>query len=286
MQFNTLQAFTARAAQSLPAKGPVALVLLEDASEVTTTLEHLSKQGFDTVIAFGRKDLLPEAPNDTVHTVVQNMHAPGAMETVVNAAIGCFPNRWIFYCFNAEYLFFPFCETRSIREMTVFSEEERRHSILTFVIDLYSNRLNSHPDGVDPESAYLDRSGYYALTRFRDGVALDRQMDFFGGLRWRFEEHVPWAKRRIDRVGLFKAHKSLKLNPDHTFNDDEYNTYACPWHNNITATICSFRTAKALMLNPGSMHEIPHFWWNNSTKFDWHSTQLMQLGLMEPGQWF
>ena len=37
----------------------------------------------------------------------------------------------------------------------------------------------------------------------------ERQLDFFGGLRWRFEEHVPPARRRIDRIALFKAKPGL-----------------------------------------------------------------------------
>ena len=41
------------------------------------------------------------------------------------------------------------------------------------------------------------------------------------------------------------------LLPNHRFNDEEYNTYACPWHHNLTAAIVSFRTAKALKRNPG-----------------------------------
>jgi len=48
----------------------------------------------------------------------------------------------------------------------------------------------------------------------------------------------------------------------------------------------SFRTAKALRTNAGSMFDIPSFRWHNSIEFQWHSQQLMDLGLMEPGQWF
>jgi hypothetical protein len=191
------------------------------------------------------------------------------------------------YCFNAEYLFFPFCETRNVRELIAFNVEERRHSVMTYVVDLYSKNLGENPNAVSLDDAYMDKSGYYALARFtEDGEALERQLDFFGGLRWRFEEHIPWARRRIDRVGLFKAIKGLELRGDHTFNTQEYNTYACPWHHNISGTICSFRTAKALVSNPGSMYAIPHFWWKNSAKFEWNSNQLLELGLMEPGQWF
>ncbi|MGJ8624794.1 MAG: hypothetical protein ACSHW1_18790, partial [Yoonia sp.] len=115
---------------------------------------------------------------------------------------------------------------------------------------------------------------------------LDRQLDFFGGLRWRFEEHIPAPRRRIDRVAIFRNKPGLTFLHDHTFSDPEYNTYACPWHHNLTAAICSFRTAKALKRNPGSTFEIDTFKWHNSAQFEWHSQQLLDLGLMEPGQWF
>ena len=78
----------------------------------------------------------------------------------------------------------------------------------------------------------------------------------------------------------------LHLRPDHTWSDEERNTYACPWHNNLTAAVVSFRTAKALKLNPGSTDDIGTFKWHNSVPFEWKSQQLLELGLMEPGQWF
>jgi hypothetical protein len=64
------------------------------------------------------------------------------------------------------------------------------------------------------------------------------------------------------------------------------NTYACPWHHSLTGAICSFRVAKALRTNPGSRHDISDFRWHKSERFNWSSLQLMELGLMEPGQWF
>ena len=97
---------------------------------------------------------------------------------------------------------------------------------------------------------------------------------------------MPVERRKIDRIALFRAKKGLKLLPDHILNEDELNTYACPWHHNMTATIASFRVAKALKFNPGSTFMIDSFKWYNSVPFDWHSQQLMDLGLMEPGQWF
>jgi hypothetical protein len=68
-------------------------------------------------------------------------------------------------CFNAEYLFFPFRETRSIGEMLAFHTEERRAAMLTPVIDLYAGDLATWPDAVSLADAWLDGATYYSLAR-------------------------------------------------------------------------------------------------------------------------
>ncbi|WP_420005283.1 hypothetical protein [Arenibacterium sp. LLYu02] len=288
-QYPSLAAFLKDRA-TLLAKGPVALVLVEDEVEIDTTLRHHLDCGFRAVVA-----LLPDSfaiaadVAKQVHRVSFDCSEPnvvfaGLNQIIAAAAPGC----WLYYCYNAEYLFYPFCETRTVNEMLLHHTEERREAMLTYVIDLYAGDLNSHPDAVSLEDACLDRSGYYAQGRMdpATGQSRDRQLNFFGGLRWRHEEHVPAQSRRIDRIALFRAKPGLELLADHTFNDQEYNTFACPWHHNLTAAICSFRAAKALKRNPGSTFDIRSFKWHNSAPFEWHSRQLLDLGLMEPGQWF
>ena len=276
--------------RSALAEGPIAIVLIEDDVEIDTTLRHHLQMGFTHVLALMPPVFdLPRDLQETVHRIDYDIFREGATETAINTIIDAAPQQWIYYCYNAEYLFFPFCETRAITEMLAFHTEERRSSMLTYIIDLYADDLDTHPHAVSLERAHLDRSGYYALARPDpdiEGHPKERQLDFFGGLRWRYEEHVPPARRKIDRIAIFKAAQGLRLREDHTFSIEEYNTYACPWHHNITATICSFRTAKALKLNPGSRYEIETFKWHNSAPFEWHSRQLLDLGLMEPGQWF
>lgn len=287
MIYSSLREFNKRGRKSL-AKGPIALILLEDQVEVDSTLRHHLDTGFKTVVAVGVADI--EVAEDIAAKIVRvhhDMQSDGALCDVVNSAIAAAPGKWIFYAYNAEYLFFPFCEHRTVGEMLTFSTEERRDSLLTYVVDLYAGDLHSHPTAVSMEDAHLDKSGYYALARKDDADNFcERQLDFFGGLRWRFEEHIPPPRRRIDRIALFRAVDGLELRPDHTFNDPEYNTYACPWHNSLTAALCSFRTAKALKRNPGSGPHIDTFKWHNSAPFQWHSQQLLDLGLIEPGQWF
>ena len=272
------------------AKGPVAMIFAEDGVELASSIRHHRVAGFASTIVFMSPALsLPDDLEHTCYRVDYDMTRDGALETAVNAVIDAAPGIWLYYCYNAEYLFHPFCETRTVGEMLAFHTEERRDAMLTYVVDLYAGDLGRYPDAVSVDEAFLDKSGYYALAR-KDAAnhnhPKDRQLDFFGGLRWRFEEHVPAPRRKIDRVSLFRARPGLRLLPGYVFDNEEYNTYACPWHNNLTAAICSFRTAKALKKNPGSSFDIPTFRWHNSEPFEWHSRQLLDLGLMEPGQWF
>lgn len=272
------------------AKGPVAIVFAEDAVEVDTTLRHHLAAGFAQVLLLAPPAItLPADLGTKVHRIDLDVHAEGALFTAVNRLIEAAPGIWFYYCYNAEYLFHPFCETRNVRELVAFHAEERREAMLSYVIDLYADDLGRFQNAVSLEQAHLDRSGYYALGRpdpANHNYPKERQLDFFGGLRWRFEEHVPAPRRKIDRIALFRAKPGLKMRPDFTLTDEECNTYACPWHHNITTAVVSFRTAKALRSNSGSKHGIHSFLWRNSVPFRWHSQQLMELGLMEPGQWF
>lgn len=288
MNYASLDDFLGRGKKAL-LKGPVAMIFVEDDVELDTTASHHLECGFASVLML-MPDVfeLPDDITENVHRITFDCSAQNAVPNAVNTVNDAAEGVWLYYCYNAEFLFYPFIESRSIGEMLAFHTEERRNAMLTYVIDLYAEDLQQTPSAVSLEHAFLDKSGYYAQARTdpATGNPRERQLDFFGGLRWRYEEHVPKNSRKIDRIALFQAAKGLKLLSDHTFNDQEYNTYACPWHHNLTAAICSFRAAKALKRNPGSAHSINSFRWHNSTPFDWHSRQLLDLGLMEPGQWF
>ncbi len=274
-------------------QGPCALLVIEDTAEIVTTIAHLRAKGFASIVAFAPDDItLTDVPSEgtRVTRVTMDTRRSDAMADAVNAALATAPSgTWLHACYNAEYLMYPFCENRRIGEMLSFQTEEKRNALITFVVDLYAANLDHHPNGVDRLAPHFDRIGYYALARpdpANHNHPHDRQLDFYGGLRWRFEEHVDASRRRIDRVGLFRAQPTLQMRPDNTFTDPEYNTYACRWHNNLTAAICSFRAAKALTTNPLSKTAIRSFLWQGSEPFDWTGQTLLDNGLMEPGQWF
>ena len=289
MQHATLDSYLDTKPKAL-GKGPVALIFVEDEIELDSTLRHHLDTGFKVVLAFMPPAFaLASDVSEKIERIDYDVAQGASYFDAVNKVISAAPGAWFYYCFNAEYLFFPFCETRSVSEMLAFHGEERRDAMLSYVVDIYAGDLYAHPTAVSLEDAHLDKSGYYALARKnpeKDNHPKERQLDFFGGLRWRYEEHIPYDRRKIDRISLFRAKAGLTLLSDHTFNDEEYNTYACPWHHNLTASVVSFRAAKALKQNPGSTFDIETFKWHNSTPFEWHSRQLLDLGLMEPGQWF
>jgi len=286
MQFTSVPDFLTNGLHHLGA-GPVALLFAEDATEINSTLRHHLGQNFRAVILFGPAELAVSTElQQQIIWITTGPRRKGERTEAVNALIDPLAGRWIYVGHNAEYLYFPFCETRTIGDVTRFIEEERRASAFAYVIDLYPTDLDRAPDGVSLIDAHLDQSGYFAHTRRRGDQVMERQLDIYGGLRWRFEEHVPQSSRRIDRVALFKAKRGVRLRDDFTLTDEEMNTYTCPWHHSVTVAVCSFRAAKALRTNPGSSEAVTDFAWHNSVRFNWHSRQLLELGLMESGQWF
>ena len=202
MPYTSIEQFLSdKAARTL--KGPVAVVLAEDRVEVDSTLTHHLAAGFREVILLAADGVDPSpALAERVRVVRHGVFAEGALFTAMNALIDALPGLWLYYCYNGEYLFHPFCEVRNVRELTAFHTEERRDALLSYVIDLYAGDLDRFQNAVSRDEAMLDRSGYYALGRpdaGNHGHPRQRQLDFFGGLRWRFEEHVPPARRKIDR---------------------------------------------------------------------------------------
>lgn len=287
MRFTTLND-ALRDASITKAKGPVVVIIAEDDVEVAATIGHHRREGFKTLILAAPPELslAPDEASDLIRIDYPTMSV-GATTDIVNGIAEALPEKtWLYYCYNTEFLFYPFSESRSVGEMLAFHAEERRFSMLTYVIDVYASDLAKSDNAVALDDAHLDQSGYYALARWDDGAEKERQLDFYGGLRWRFEEHIEDSRRRIDRISIVRTKPGIRLNADHTWSEEELNTYSCPWHHNLTAAIVSFRTAKALRNNPASRFDISTFRWHNSVPFEWKSQQLLDLGLMEPGQWF
>ena len=182
MKHDSLRQFLANPGNAL-AKGPIAMIFAEDEREIDGTLRHHLGAGFRQILVFTPDafdfDASLEARED-VHRIRLDTTAGGAVPDTVNRVIEAAPGLWMYYCFNAEYLFYPFCESRTVGEMLTFHTEEKRDAMITFVVDLYAGDLDHHPDAVAPDDAHIDRSGYYALGRHdpATGQQLPQQLDF------------------------------------------------------------------------------------------------------------
>ena len=147
-------------------RGPLSLVLAEDGVALDETLAHQQACGFRDVVLLAPDSVVIAPDLETrTHVVTHDVFAEGALIQAVNAVIARLPGTWLHYCHNAEFLFFPFRETRRVPEMLTFHAEERREAMLTYVIDLYAGDLGRNPNGVALDDAWLDRKGYYALAR-------------------------------------------------------------------------------------------------------------------------
>ncbi len=290
MYYSDLDDFI-KQSETVLAKGPVGLIFIEDDVEIDSTVAHHLKIGFRYLVIFIPDEFKLKAEDDPkVHRVSWSMATSERSYEVINRVIAKAPhNTWLYYCYNSEYLFYPFSESRTVGELVNFHSEERRRSMLTYVVDAYANDLDRYPNAVSLADTYIDKAGYFALARLdpnNHNYPKERQLNLFGGVHWRYEEHIPENRHRIDRISIFRTQEGLEIYENHTFNEEEYNTYSCPWHNNLTASIISFRTAKALKQNPASSTHISSFMWHNSIKFRWNAAQLLDLGFIEPGQWF
>ena len=181
MKYTSLEAFLSQSKPAL-AKGPLAIVFAEDEIELDTTLRHHLNAGFAEVVLLSPDIFdLPAEVEEKIHRIRYDVHAEQALLSAVNRLIEAAPGIWMYYCYNAEYLFFPFCETRNIREMISFQIEERREAFLAYVVDLYADDLSEAPNAVSLERACLDKSGYYALARpdpANHNHPKERQLDF------------------------------------------------------------------------------------------------------------
>lgn len=275
--------------ESLPADrlppGPVALVFAEDATLLAETVDWARARGFAAAWLF--RDPAHALP--AREGLVQTDLAVTGREDVAAAlgpALRALRGRWVHVCFNAEFLFFPCCETRRVGDLAAFMEEERRAAVWGLTVDLYTDEGLPGAAALAPGGALLDAMGWFAEERWEGGLRLERQPVIRGGLALRAEEHVPEPVRDRGRPLLFRADPGVAVSADLRLSDPELNTVNCPWHRNVTAALASFRIAKALRRNPDSAAMTGGLAWAGSAPFGWSSAELLERGFMEAGQWF
>ena len=276
MEFDTVSAFV-KAKPALPG-GVIAVLLCETPMQVDTTARRLQDQGARAILAIGRTDALGTLDIPVIRIAERPTHRNAWV--MLNTLIDALADRWLLWLWNGEYFVFPFGETRTLSDLTDFLSDERRKVIFTYALDLYAADLPGPQE--DPAQANLrfDRIGYHAFPKE------DQVLRLYGGLGWRFGEFVPKELSQIGRSSLFRATKGVWLDRKYLFEDVEYASVSCKWHHNPTAAMMSLRRARRIMAHP-RFHEVRgKLIWSGSEPFAWNSQQLLELGMIEPGQWF
>lgn len=277
MTYQTIAEFVQRGARDLPA-GMVGIVLCESTLHASEAAARLARQGVAAVIAVG-PGVEPEAVSCPVFQIAERPAGHGPAEQL-NLLTDALAGRWVVWLWNGEFLLFPFCETRRLAELAAFLTDERRCGLYTYALDLYSHDLpeaSVAPDGV---SLSFDNAGYYAFPRE------NKELKVFGGLGWRFQELLPRGMQQIGRTSLFLARKGVHMGRDMIFENADYASVSCPWHNNPTGAVMSLRRTRRIMAHPNFNQMRGKLDWSGTEPFSWQSAQLLEHGMIEPGQWF
>lgn len=280
-------------------KGPIGVLFAEDTAYLEESLAHQARLGcrLTLLICPDQSGFDRFASSRTILITVPDeieFDPPALMNRLMPKLAG----QWVLYHANREFFSFPFSDTRSLPDFIEFLETERRVTVFTMIVDCYARDLAAHGDGVDLQDAAFDRHGYFSLPykepqnrytheapqeQLSEGAPL---ITVYGGLRWRYARHLPKARMELNRAALFKAHPGLLLSSEHRFNDPVYNSLSCPWHRSPTAALLSFRTAHFICTSATTAREKSHMNWSGSVPLSWRARQLLELGIMEPGQWF
>lgn len=268
----------AKAKPRLP-NGVVTVLLCESALHLRATADHAVRHGTTAIVAIGTASV---ALGDPGVPVIRIGEDPGDRNApaLISAAMEALEGRWVLWLWNGEFFHFPFCETRALGDLTEFLESERRKLIYTYTLDLYADPMPGAESAPQNVPMHFDRIGYYAFPE------QDQTLRVYGSLCWRFEEIAPKWMRQIGRASLVKAERDMRLGPDLHFDDPAFASVSCPWHRSPTAAMMSLRSARRITSHPDFAMRRDSLIWHGSVPFEWTSRQLLDLGMIEPGQWF
>ncbi len=217
-------------------------------------------------------------------------------------------NKWCLSVEPYDFLVFPKCETRHIRDLTDFIESEQRRHVCAIVVDAYGDVPASELEVSDDLSPfelfpYFDRFGYQTAQ------AEDLQVvPILGGVQRRFlYGDEPQKAPALNRIPLLKiTWDSYYLASTRVLVPIQLNTPHAEWHSTTTACLLRYamlsnemalhiaKQAEPAQLYPdnvtplyaGSEAMISAVLKNQgSEKFE-SSQNLLECGLINNGQWF
>ena len=274
--FSTIAEFVRRP-PALPG-GVVGVVLCESGLHATESANWMAGLGASVVIALG-EGVDVDAVSCPVIRIAEPPKERGVADQL-NLLIDALDGRWITWAWAGEFLFFPFCETRTLSDLTAFLTDERRCSLYAYALDLYGQDLPGEGECPTRTVLSIDVEGYHAFPKE------NQHLRVFGGLGWRMQELCPRGMEQIGRTVLFRAARGVHLGPQMMFEDEDYASVSCPWHNSPTGAVMSLRRTRRIMAHPNFAPLRARLEWRGTEPFGWSSAELLERGMIEPGQWF
>ena len=108
----------------------------------------------------------------------------------------------------------------------------------------------------------------------------------YGGIGWRMQARAGRPPPRLDRVMFLRLRPGLRCDATFRSGDPATDGLSGPWHRSPTIAAMSFRAARAVLAAPETAANPPDLAWSGARPWRWSSAELLDLGVIEPGQWF
>lgn len=214
--------------------------------------------------------------------------------------------RWCVVCDPDEFLVYPRIETRDLRALTSFLEDDKRKVMHAVLVDAYSDRRLSQTvlrAGEDPFEVcpYFDRDGYIQYPGW-GGTTWIR-----GGprLRVHFKDTDVWHAPALNKIPLIKWRWYYHYrNSMHDARPRRLNAAHDPGRRSVTGVLFHFKFVASLVQKADEEAERGQHWGNGIQYEQYRDNadvvlydegisarytgpqQLVDLGLMSPAAWF
>jgi hypothetical protein len=256
----------------------------------------------------GTREFLSAQPDCSVWTTMASYKDSNFGVHWLNFLAGKYgPKHWCLTLDPDEFLVYPYCDTRSLREMTDYFDSEKKESFFTILLDMYPQGAVEeafYQEGMNPleVAPFFDPTGFY-----QERMSQCRDWWVRGGVRRRiFFSDQPWNAPALNKTPLVRWKKHfLYLSSTHVLNPKRLNEPH--FKDTLAPTGCLLHFKYLSLFQNKVLEEMErkqhyagsreykryaemfekktHLWCEGSARFQgWR--QLVDLGLMNVGRWF
>lgn len=194
-------------------------------------------------------------------------------------------DKWTLLLNTGEYLLYPHFDSRTIPDLCQFLSDEHRRALFSIVLDAYPFDSSTAPMAYGVAGWHIDRYGY----EFRYTGAHDTDI-WHGGFTYRFrDKFINLGRKHITRIALQKIGRKSMPSRDLVFAlPPKVSTASSANHLSPTGCILSagfFEHWKARSIEMGQEPDFEKLITAPSMPIQWRSSDLIECGFMNEGQW-